>query len=313
MADHTQSWSSIHAQLKTLDPCFASIPISDSEESGLLRAAHVQRIISIQLCKIILQPFSSDETFQPERQDAVTLLEKVFSALGQGYSRRAATVFQALAVRGLSHNLSTQSEAGSLRQSRAETFVKAVLPATSLLTPDSELQALESDLAALAKLTISTWAFAQSEEELVIEVRLDLRLELRKEWRSPVYDPDHDTTNAAAASSARPGTFTLFPNIAARSYAETDETSDVQVPGSFEQANVTVSGQAITIHPGIGMAGSSALVVRGKQEQERMEEDEKVENLKQQADEVKRALEDIEKSKSQRTGSVSSPSSPSSS
>ncbi|KAK2629212.1 hypothetical protein QTJ16_000032 [Diplocarpon rosae] len=312
-----QEWESIHQNLKKLDPCFASLPISGSEESRMLRIAHTQRIIAFHLHNIVLQQFSSDSTFNAEKKYSVGLLHSILQGLSRsGYGRRGPTVFRALAVRGLQSiqpgEFVPQALPDSTQKTRTDAFVEAVLPSLSLLIPKSKHQALNAALVDLANSTVSIWKSAQTDEHLELTASLDLDVSLRKNWRSPTFDPEDTAVQESSTSSTDRRVYTLFPSIIARKLAFAQDTP-AKLPESFEEPSVEIVEQDIFIHQGIGMAESSALVLKGKDEQEQKEEDDEVARLRKDAEIASKKLEERNKVKSQRTSSMSGFASPSSS
>ncbi|KAH7419396.1 hypothetical protein BKA64DRAFT_634087 [Cadophora sp. MPI-SDFR-AT-0126] len=304
-----KDWASLHDKLKDLDPCFASIPISDSEDSKLLRTAHMERIISFSLSTLVFKPFSSDNTFQTERQHAVNLLEEVALGLGRsGDNRRAAAVFKSLAIRGLG-SPNSQETASSLYSKRTDAFLQSIKPVWSLLIPQAQHESLEENLRTLAESAMSLWNTVQNDEFLEINASLDLDLALREKWRSPLFDEDCVSNGLAVTLSTRPRIFTLFPHITAKAFATGPEPT-VKIPGSFENPKAEAQMREFCIHPGIGMCESSALVLRGKEEQEDLEEELKDEKLIKELEATKKALSERNKLRSQRHGSITSLPSP---
>ncbi|PVH89530.1 hypothetical protein DL98DRAFT_579322 [Cadophora sp. DSE1049] len=301
----SKDWASLHDKLRVLDPCFASIPISNSEDSKLLRTAHMERIISFNLCNLVFKPFSSDNTFQAERRNAVTLLEE--AALGlerSGDNSRVTAVFKSLAIRGLRSSSQLQAASPALSR-RTDAFIQAVKPVLSLLVPQAQHARLEDVMSTLAQSTISLWDSVQNDEFLEIRASLDLDPSLRMEWHSPHFDADCDSTGRAVTSSTRPRIFTLFPTITANSFAAVSEPT-VKVPGSFENSKTETHMRELCIHPGIGMCESSALVLRGKEEQEEMVEEREAEEMRRDVEAKQKALFERTKMKSQRNGSITS-------
>lgn len=147
---------------------FVSIPISNSDESQLLRIAYGQRVISFALQKTVWLPFSSEKTFsQPE---LVALLAEISnevkkSSLTSNGSRRAATVWKALTVRAL-HSMSAASMPNTYMENRetsspqrtscrADEVVRDVVKVLSPLLNMSEVYQFEEELLHLAHVAIS--------------------------------------------------------------------------------------------------------------------------------------------------------------
>ncbi|KAK0128484.1 hypothetical protein ONS95_000456 [Cadophora gregata] len=303
-------WASIHGKLKDIDSCFAIVPISDSSDSKLLRTAHTERILSSTLSTLIFRPFSSDSTFQAERKNATNLLEEAALGLEHfGGNRRAAAVLRSLALRGLrsSNQLQAVSAAPS---SRTDAFLESVKPVLSLLIPQAQHAKLEDALRNLAKAAISLWDSVQNDEFLDIQASLDLDHSFRSEWSSALFDPDYESNDRTVLSLTCPKIFTLFPNITAKAVATFPEPT-VNVPGSFETSKVETQMQEICIHPGVGMCESSALFMKGKDEQEELEGEWKREVLAKELEATEKARLERHKMKAQRHGSVTSLPSPS--
>ncbi|KAH7342638.1 hypothetical protein BKA65DRAFT_295049 [Rhexocercosporidium sp. MPI-PUGE-AT-0058] len=299
-----KDWTSLHEKLRALDPHLASLPISGSEDSKLLRIAHTERIISFNLSTIVFKPFSSDNTFQPERHTAIDLLEQ--AALGlesSGDSKRAAAVFKSLAIRGF-QSLRPLETASSVPSTRDEAFLQAVKPFLSLLVPETQYANLEDALRALVQSAISLWKSVQSDEFLDIKADLDLDPSLQTEWRSPFFDREGDANDAATVSPTSLGIFTLFPKITAK-YSTDSAEPKVKVPGSFDDLKVGLQVHEICIHLGRGLSENSALVLRGEEEQHEMEEEMKDEKLRMELEATQKALADRNKMKLQRSGSAS--------
>ncbi|EKD19552.1 uncharacterized protein L3040_002569 [Drepanopeziza brunnea f. sp. 'multigermtubi'] len=309
LVQREQEWKPIHDKLTELDACFASVPISESDDSKMLRTAHVRRLISSKLHKIILQPFSSDMNSQGDNKASVELLRKIMVSLsecGPGTGRHAATVFRTLAIHGLqckrADHTGTSDHPPRLYAARAEAFIQSVMPVLSLLTPGTQQPALKDALVSLAESAISVWELAQTDENLDITVSLDLNPSLEAKWRSSEFDAGA-TPDAWVPSTLR-RIFTLFPTVLAKT-ASAAEDPAMSIPGGFEQSGPEMVWQEICIHDGIGLAESSALVWRGKEEQEQREEDEVQERLKREIEDKRRELDVRGKAKSQKTGSVS--------
>ena len=284
--------------------------MSNSKESMLLRTAHMHRIISSNLSILIFKPFSSDTTFQAERQNAVRLLEEATLGLERTTdNKRVAAVFKSLAMQGL-RSASQVQAVSPAPPTRVDAFTKAIKPFLFLLAPQAQHASLEDTLCALAQSAISLWDSAQSDEFLDITASLDLDLALRAKWGSPRFDDDSESPDYAITSSTDPEIFTLFPSITARAFTVASEPS-VQIPGSFENSKAEPQVRKLIIHYGIGMCESSGLVGRGKDEQQDMEEELKDEKLRKELEATQKALSERSKMKSQRNGSITSLPSPS--
>ncbi|KAL5328889.1 hypothetical protein ACEPPN_002397 [Leptodophora sp. 'Broadleaf-Isolate-01'] len=303
-----KDWTLLHEKLKALEPCLASIPISGSDDSKLLRIVHAERIISSNLTTIFFKPFSSDNTFQSERQDAIDLLEQVTLGLeNSGDSKRAAAVFKSLAIRGFQSLGPLQTTSAPC--ARIEAFLEAVKSVLSLLVPETQYASLEDALRALVQSTISLWKSVQCDEFLDIKASLDLDPSLQTEWRSSFFDPEGDADDTAVASPSHSGIFTLFPKITAKCSIEIAEPK-VKIPGSFDESKIGTQVHEICIHPGIGLFKDSALVLRAEEEQNEIEEELHQAKLMLELEATKKAQSERNKMKLQRNGSMSGPPSP---
>ena len=270
----------------------------------------MHRIISSNLSTLVFKPFSSDNTFQVERENAVRLLEEAALGLQRTTgNKRVAAVFKSLAMQGLRSSSQLQAVSPA-PPTRVDAFTKTIKPFLSLLVPQAQQAGLEDILCALAQSAITLWDSAQSDEFLDLTASLDLNLALRAKWSSPRFNDDSGSPDHAITSSTDPDILTLFPSITARAFTVTSEPS-VQIPGSFENSKSDPQVREFVIHHGIGMCESSALVVRGKEEQQDMEEELKDEKLRKELEATQKALSERSKMKSQRNGSITSLPSPS--
>ncbi|KFY31783.1 hypothetical protein V493_00803 [Pseudogymnoascus sp. VKM F-4281 (FW-2241)] len=267
---------------------FVSIPISNSEESQLLRIAYGQRAISFALQKTVWLPFSSEKTFSQPK--LATLLAEILNEVEKSShtsngSRRAATVWKALAVRAL-HSMSAAStqnipmenrETSSAQRAscRADEVVRNVVKVLSPLLNMSELDQFEEELLRLAHVAISVWASAEADEShFIIESKLD-RADHAK-WRSDIFEPllgDDGGAGVGIPSSTRERMYTLFPRIIAHKYIKAAENPS-KLPGSWhneEQQQPAI--EVLYIHHGIGLPEWSRLVVRGQEEEKETKED----------------------------------------
>ncbi|CAL3966652.1 unnamed protein product [Diplocarpon coronariae] len=278
-----QDWEPIQNDLRKLDPRFASLPISDSEESRMIRITHTQRIIAFHLYNIVLQQLFSDRISHPgKKKDAMGLLHSIlWDMCRSGCGRSGPTVFRAFAMRGLQSMLRDQivspSFSNGTKKTRIEAFVESILPSLSLLMK-SKYQALKSALVDLANSTVSLWNSAQT-EDLEIAVSLDLHVSLHNNWNSPAFDPDDGTAQESKTSSNDPHIYTLFLSINTK---------------GLTLVQVEIVEQEIFIHHGIGMAETSALVLR----------DDEFARLRQDAGTASKKMEEMNKLKLQRTRSL---------
>jgi hypothetical protein len=273
---HYKDYQTIHNNLKSSDTCFASVPISDSEDSKKLRSAHAQRVISSYLQRIIWQPFSSEKLLQ--QGNIIPLLKDIEKELVNsshpGSGIRAARVWSALTMRAL-QSLSSTSQGVPL--GRAQKFIEDTTKVLSPLIKPSQKVAFEKDLDALVGSAVSVWNSAQT-GELEIEIASDLERGARKDWRSPIFDPpEENTTGMEIAPSTRPRIFVLFPRVIARRSCSVTEIASL--PGSWPKSEGESRTVETCIHSGIGVAEWSALVVRGKEEVEVWERDIKEEQI----------------------------------
>ena len=253
-----KDFQGIYDKLKSSDTCFASVPISNSDESKKLRTAHAQRVISSHLQRIIWQPFSSEKPLQQEDITSFlkTIAKELVNSSQPGSGIRAARVWSALTTRAL-QSMSPTSQASS---SRAQKFVEDVTNVLSPLITPSQEAVFQKDLLALAESAISMWNSAQT-GELEVEVCSDLVRGTRDEWRSPIFDPPEENT---ISSSTHNRVFVLFPRVMARRLCASTETASP--PGSWPESEEEPHTEEICIHPGLGVAEWSALVLRGKEE-----------------------------------------------
>jgi hypothetical protein len=287
---YTQDVEKVHEELVAADPCFASVPIDDSEDSCNLRIAHAQRIISNVICEYIWKPFRSEFTLShPDLNDLLAKISDELEKSSQG--GRAANVWTAQTMRALQSipTDSIPSRASEfnkpLRPSsgRAEGVVSKVLSVLSPLLSSSQYEDLRIDLLNLAKPAIDIWNDAQTGELKIIVSPL-LEPAHREEWRSQKFDPASPSSDYDDMSKTHPRIFTLFPRVVARGVADPIK-HEAGPPGSwspeFDQAPCTVE---TCIHPGIGLPEWSSLVVRGKEEQEERNEylSKALENAKKQ-------------------------------
>ena len=287
----------MHGELKNTDSYFNSVPISDSNESGSLRIAHAQRVISGCLSDIIWQPFSSEQTQQ--HPELMALLDAISAEVanyhhGSTSGGRAETVWGVLTTRGL-RSLKTTSTPE--RPNRAEKVAAEVLRILKpLITPEKESD-LQSELVKLAQSAISIWDSAQS-GDLRVQVCPALDPADFKEWRSKL--DDERTTDIT--STTHPRIFTLFPRITAKQFQLTTKLAN-SLPGGWPESER--DSWSTCIHPGIGLRECSALVIRGKQEVEekRLEEEEEQRQLNEAIERVKRDYR-RSGSHSSRSGSV---------
>lgn len=265
-------------QLRDTDGCFASVPLSDSEESQLLRIAHAQRVISSALCDIIWQPFSSEHTCQhPELIGSLGAIADQIakSNYGSGAGERAETVWAALTMRALqslkggSSPRPNSTAKDTPVPSRVELVISGVLRVLKPLVNPAQLDRFRDEVANLARSAILIWNCAQT-GELKLSVHLTLDLDNYVEWRSS-YD---DETSANTAFSTHPRIFTLFPRVISKEFLPSDKHASGP-PGSWPELKQEPRVLETCIHPGTGLLERSSVVIRGKQEEdERLREEE---------------------------------------
>ena len=194
------------------------------------------------------------------------------------HSGRAANVWTALTMRAL-QSLSAESlpRASEVKESlrhtrsgRADGVVSKVSSVLSPLVSSSRDEDLRMDLLGLANSAIDVWNDAQT-GELKIVVSTSLERAHREEWRSQKFDPaspSGDDETKLDMSRTHPRIFTLFPRVVARGVAD-PVNHDTGPPGSWpresDQAPRTIE---TCIHPGRGLPECSALVLRGREDQE---------------------------------------------
>jgi hypothetical protein len=270
----------VRCELKAADGCFSSVPISNSDESHLLRIAHAQRVISSFLCDIVWQPFSSEHTLQhPEFIGSLGIIADQLAKSNHGNSAggRAETVWASLTMRALqSLERASPSAPNSTAQdtqvpSRADTVVSEVLRVLAPLVNPAQSSRFRNEVADLAHSATLIWNCAQT-GELKLSVRPTLDLENHLEWRS-TFD---DETAANTAFSTHPRTFTLFPRVITKEVILSDK-SPGGPPGSWPELKQGPLMLETCIHPGTGMLECSSVVIRGKDEGDErlLEEEEK--------------------------------------
>lgn len=289
----------IQKDLQAADPHFASVPISDEEPFDDLRIAHVQRIISQALYDHIWQPFSSERT--ASNADFSNLLGEVFSRLSDsrlsGRNGRAAIVWKVLTMRALqSENeelpvspTSTSHESSASNFSkRASKAVQDILSKISPLIHPAKTIPIQEALLGLAQSAADVWSMAQRDESM-IRASILLDPDDRDKWRCIRLDPPSDDDSPVKMdikSFTRPRIFTLFPRLVAQGLPVTPEAVHY-IPGSFSVPQQDIALAETIIHDGVGLPEASALVIRGKTEQEEIEAsrkkiDENAENAKKE-------------------------------
>ncbi|KAL5318074.1 hypothetical protein ACEPPN_015178 [Leptodophora sp. 'Broadleaf-Isolate-01'] len=259
----------IHGELATMDPCFKSVPIDDSDDSRDLRTAHAQRIISKAICEDLWKPFSSALAVQhPGLSDCLSKISDSLDKSSQ--DGRIANVWTALTIRAL-QLLQDGTTAPPVLESKkppstgstiAESIISKVFLSLSPLISLSQAETLRTDLHAVVNSSANVWNHAQASGlKITIDPLLDRAY--REEWRSQQFDPalpsDGNGTDPDLASNTHPRVFTLFPRVSARIQEDLP-------PGSFPNFEPTV------IYPGVGLPEWSSLVVRGKAYQEERED-----------------------------------------
>lgn len=264
---------------------FVSIPISNSEESQLLRIAYGQRAISFALQKTVWLPFPSEKIFSQPM--LATLLAEISKEIEKSRhtsngSRRAATAWKALAVRAL-HSMSASTpniymqnrETSSAQRAscRADEVVRDVVKVLSPLLNISELDQFEEELLRLAHVAISVCAEAD-ESHFIIESKLD-RADHAK-WRSDILEPllgDDGEAGIGIPSSTRERMYTLFPRIVAHKYIKAAENPS-KLPGSWHNEGATTTCDRGIIHSTWHRLPEwSRLVVRGQEEEKETKEE----------------------------------------
>jgi len=196
---------------------------------------------------------------------------------------------------------STQSNPPPL--SRAERVANKVLSILSpLVTPSQEPQ-LRDDLHALANLAISVWSSAQTGVlQLIVSPSLDVAQ--RDEWRSIVFDPP-STDEVVPSTYLR--IFTLFPRVTAFKMPVPAE-APASLPGSWPDQSQEPHMIETRIHPGRGLPEWSALVAKGRDEEEQRKqcvEQERIQDKLAALEKEKQELEALGgRSPHSRTGSL---------
>jgi hypothetical protein len=276
-----QDFEKIQKDLIAVDQWFNSIPISESETSQDLRIAYAQRIISSALCTNIWQPFFSEKALSDP--NSASLLDNIYKDLADsdhiGNNGRAANVWKVLTMRSLQSSgpelplspTSRSQGSGSHFPQRARLAVSEMVKKLLPLIGPNKVQ-LEESLRNIAKSAVEVWDLAQT-DTLMLTTCVDLNHSERNSWRSVRFDPvpDDEAGEMDIKSSTHPRIFTLFPRIVAQEWPLTTEPS-LQMPGTFSMPQQKLVPSEISIHQGSGLAECSALVVRGKDEEEERKE-----------------------------------------
>lgn len=136
-------------------------------------------------------------------------------------------------------------------------------------------QDFKKDIIHVAESAASLWDTAQI-DELEIEVCARLDPSNRKEWRSVEFDPpsslDKGGLKTDIPTSTRNRIYVLFPRIVARSFGK---ISPAHVPpGGWPEVEEALPPEETCIHPGVGLAEWSTLVIRGEEELHALKEEE---------------------------------------
>lgn len=158
----------------------------------------------------------------------------------------------------------------SQSSSRANQAVEDMLKKLSPLVDLAQRVQIQEALLRLAQSAADVWNFAQT-DELKIMASLSLKSSDLDTWRSVRFDPVSAAEGAPVEqnimSFTLPRVFTLFPQFIIQSWSATTEPSP-HIPGSFSTPQQDFIVTETSIHPGIGLLESSALVIRGKSEEE---------------------------------------------
>lgn len=278
-----------------VDTHFQSVPISDSEESRSLCMAHAQRIISSYIVDIIWQPFSSEKT--SEHKEFSNFLAEIYTGLATkpdpNGTGRAPIVFRTLTIRELrsmrgsslsapppSPPASPGTSFGSSKvtstghSTLASKFVEGVLGILKPLIDPTQQDEFQKALSSLAQVSESVWTSAQTD---ILEIQIISRLDQsrRDDWRSHEYDPPSadGASDVATNMATHPRVFTLFPEIKARQLCHNSSDKLDDLSDSFpEPCNQPFQPVELSIHPGVGLAEWSPLVISGKEEVQEAEE-----------------------------------------
>lgn len=169
-------------------------------------------------------------------------------------------------------SLSTSKSSTPLPR-RAEIFTKNVMSVLSPLIKPSIRSNLQINLLDVAKLAISVWNIAQTDEREII-----------------VY-PDLDPEILGGEPSD--SVIVLFPRITAQSCSRITDTRPISIPGTFEAPEIELHIQKTCIYDGAGLLQSSPLVSQGEAEEyERKEKEEKtkIEKKRRMLDEEEKKL-----------------------
>lgn len=257
-----------------VDAEFASVPISGSEASYDLRAAHTQRLLSTVLCKEIWQPFYFGYTLLHPEQ--ISLLQAVAievagSSEDNSGGHRINNIWRTVTMRALQSLSSSEKLPQHLQQQAAgsasppiEQIVKDVMSRLEVLYRPSQRAELRTELTNLFNSAMFLWATAQT-DALQISAHFILDLGQHADWSSQLFDTqDSDHTDDDAL---HPKVFTLFPQVTAVSSAYV-RTSAASLPGSWPESIANTQQIETSIHPGLGFLSTSALVTAGKDEME---------------------------------------------
>ncbi|RFU29026.1 hypothetical protein B7463_g7322, partial [Scytalidium lignicola] len=282
----------IQEQLKAVDPCFSSIPFSNSKDARALRMAHTQRIISTHLRQDIWQPFSYEKTVQPGQSIFLKMLADGLKSCQGANGGYISTIWSALTERAI-----RSSSPKSLPQDCAKRVVEEIFKDLSPLIWQPQQQLFKDDIFKLVTSAISIWDKARTDER-EIEVCSKLDPGLRETWRSSDFDPpllssnDKNGWKTDIPSATRKEIFILFPRIMARSFSKISD-SRTTLPGGWPEPELAPQPEETCIYEGVGLAEWSALVVRGEEEMQRQKQEkedkarflqEKIKELEKQYD-----------------------------
>lgn len=269
--------NALHSKIENLDKEFISVPISRSEPSATLRAAHAQRIISAQLQDIIWQPFSSETTLQDPKY--ASLFRQISDGLVRRYrgncGLRAARLWKALTLRSLQYSELT-SETSTPSPDRAQVFSDKVMTILSLLIKPSLHTSFRGSLLDLAKSAIDVWNIAQTDQcEVVVDLNIDLKS--LDGWCEDIPE-------------AQTGAIVLFPRITAVSYPRITGTRPAGPPGSWVDSDPEpeIHIEENHIYDGKGLGKWSPVIREGEEEEEErkeQEEEEKTEEMRRKLQE----------------------------
>lgn len=156
---------------------------------------------------------------------------------------------------------------------RAEKVVNDVVLVLAPLLDQSKLPQFKIELFKVAEDAISVWASAEADERNFI-VTSTLDHTNRNEWQPTTFGPPSPSSDGNALLVAHMPSipqqiFTLFPSITARKHSEASGALPGSWPDQEQQQHIK---ETSCVHAGIGLPEWSELVLRGREEQEDIQE-----------------------------------------